>query len=239
MLQRGDTEREGNLVVVDNHMVAVLVQPDRVTLYDFARQRDKPISGLWLIEDLELGAVHLNNRGAEKLRSGQIREAIADLEVAVRLAPEFTAPYANLGVARGDVEGALAVYRRALEIDAGDPTVLNNLASLYRSVGRPEEASAAVQAADLSGASPYFLITRGDLERSQGNYRKARRLYRRAHRRAPELPDPLVALARLELERERPRAARKALDRALERDPDHPAARRLERRFSGEGRARR
>jgi uncharacterized protein HemY len=48
---------------------------------------------------------------------------------------------------------------------------------------------------------------------------------------APELPEPLVAIARLELERERPRAARQVLDRALERDPENAGARRLAERL--------
>jgi len=230
LLARGEAEREAGLVVVNNHMVAALREPGGVTLYDFARQRDRPIAGLMVIDDVWLSAVYLNNWGTEKLRRGEVREATEDLELAIRLAPGFTALYGNLGVARrigGDPEGALDVYRLALEIDPDNPTILNNLASLYHSLGREEEAAAALQAADLSGATPFVLIARGDLELAQGRARKAQRLYRRAHRMAPDLPEPLVAIARLELARDRPRAARRALDRALARDPENAAAKRL------------
>lgn len=216
LIHGGEAERDGNLVVVNDHMVAVHVESGGVAIYDFAQERDRPVSGLLLLDDLWLGAVHSNNRGTEELRAGRIPEAVEDLELATRLAPGFIAPYGNLGVARrmaGDVEGALDAYRRALEIDAGSPTILNNLAGLYRSLGRPEEAEAALKAADLSGATPFVLITRGDLERAQGRLRKALRLYRRAHRMAPDLPEPLLAIARAELERGRPRAARRALAR--------------------------
>jgi len=130
-----------------------------------------------------------------------------------------------------DPEGAFDAYRRALEIDPGNPTILNNLANLYRSLGREEEAAAALKAADLSGATPFVLVARGDLELAQGKSRKALRLYRRAHRMAPDLPEPLLAIARLELRRHRPRAARRALDRALARDPENAAAKRLEPRI--------
>jgi len=187
-----------------------------------------------LIDDVWLSAVYLNNRGTEKLRRGEVREATEDLELAIRLAPAFTALYGNLGVARriaGDPDEALDAYRRALEIDPDNPTILNNLATLYRSLGRTAEANAALQAADLSGATPFVLIARGDLERAQGHLRRALRLYRRARREGPDLPEPLVAIARLELERGRPRAARRALDQALERDPDNAAAKRLEERL--------
>jgi tetratricopeptide (TPR) repeat protein len=236
LIAHGEAEREEDVVVVNNHMVAALRRPGGLTIYDFARERDRPISGLMLIDDVWLSAVYLNNWGTEKLRRGQVQEATEDLELAIRLAPGFTAPYGNLGVARrmgGDPEGALDVYRRALEIDADNPTILNNLASLYRSLGREEEAAAALRAADLSGATPFVLIARGDLELAQGDLRKALRLYRRAHRTAPDLPEPLVAIARLELERERPHAARRALDGALERDPANAGAKRLEQRLSG------
>jgi tetratricopeptide (TPR) repeat protein len=241
LLARGEAEREEDVVVVNTHMVAALRRPDGLTIYDFARERDRPISGLMVIDDVWLSAVYLNNWGTEKLRRGEAQEAAADLELAIRLAPGFTAAYGNLGVARrraGDPGGALDVYRRALEIDADNPTILNNLASLYRSLGRVAEASAALRAADLADATPFLLIARGDLERAQGHLRKARRFYRRAHRTAPDLPEPLVAIARLELERGRPRAARRALDRALERDPENAGAKRLEQRLLGQERRR-
>lgn len=236
LISHGQAEREENMVVINNHMVAALREPGSFTIYDFSREGDRPISGLKLIDDVWLSAVYLNNWGTEKLRRGQVQEAAEDFETAIRLAPGFTALYGNLGVARrmgGDPDGALDVYRQALEIDAGNPTILNNLATLYRSLGREAEAEAALEAADLSGATPFVLIARGDLELAQGNLKKALRLYRRAHRTAPDLPEPLVAIARLELERGRPRAARKALDKALERDPDNAAAKRLEERLSG------
>lgn len=231
LLTQGEAERENDLVVINNHMVAALRRPEGVTVYDFAREGDRPVAGLEVIDDVWLSAVYLNNWGTEKLRRGQVREATEDLEMAIRLAPGFTALYGNLGVARrmgGNPEAALEAYRRALEIDPDNPTILNNLASLYRSLGREEEAAAALKAADLSGATPFVLIARGDLELAQGKTRKALRLYRRAHRMAPDLPEPLVAIARLELERDRPRAARRALDQALARDPENAAAKRLE-----------
>lgn len=236
LIAQGEAEREEDVVVVNTHMVAALRKPGTLTIYDFAREGDRPISGLTVIDDVWLSAVYLNNWGTEKLLRGEVQEARKDLELAIRLAPGFIAPYGNLGVARrmaGDAEGALDVYRRALEIDADSPTILNNLATLYHSLGREEEAAAALRAADLSGATPFVLIARGDLELAQGELKKALRLYRRAHREAPELPEPLVAIARLELERERPRAARRALDGALERDPEHAGARRLEKRLGG------
>jgi len=241
LLEQAQAERQEGFVVVNNHMVAALPEPDRVTVYDFAREGGRPIAGFRVLDDVWLSAIYLNNWGTDKLRSHQVREATEDLELAVRLAPDFTALYANLGVARrmgGDAEGALDTYRRALEIDPGNATILNNLASLYHALGREDEAASALKAADLSGATPFVLIARGDLELESGNARKALRLYRRAHRVAPDLPEPLVAIARLEIGRDHPRAARKALDHALALDPGNAAAKRLEPRLPGSSRPR-
>jgi Flp pilus assembly protein TadD len=234
LIYRGDTERDGELVVVNTHMVAVYHHSTGMMVYDFAEARERPPSSLWLIDDFWVGAIHLNNRGTEEIRAGRNESAVGFLEAAIRLAPEFTAPYSNLGVALrlgGDVEGALGAYSKALKIKPGDPTTLQNLAALYRSLGRHGEADDALRAARLSGANPFLLIARGDLERSQGHVREARALYRRAQRHGSELPEPHLALARLELEQGRLRAARRAVERALALDPEHDEVRLLQRRL--------
>jgi Tfp pilus assembly protein PilF len=230
LILRGNSEREGNLVVINTHMVALYYHSEGVTLYDFAQTRKEPIEGMSILDDLWMSAIFLNNRGVEELRAGNYDTAAAQLETAIKLVPEFLGAYGNLGVARrlqGDVDAALDVYRRALAIQARDPTILNNLASLYQSLGRHEEAQAALRAANLSNATPYLLIARGDLELSQGEGRTAMKLYKRAQRLAPDIPEPHLAIARLHWRQHRPRAARSALERALELDPDNDDALRL------------
>jgi Tfp pilus assembly protein PilF len=235
LVYRGDAERDGELVVVNTHMVAIYHHSTGMLVYDFAETRTRPPSSFWLIDDLWVGAIHLNNRGTEEIRAGRSESALGFLEAAIRLAPEFTAPYSNLGVAlrlTGDVEGALGAYATALKIKPGDPTILQNLAALYRSLGRHAEADDALRGARLSGANPFLLIARGDLERSQGHFREARALYRRAQRYGSYLPEPHLALARLELEQGRLRAARRAVERALEIDPERDDARMLQARLN-------
>lgn len=227
---RGDAEREGGLVVVNTHIVAAYVHGGKVTFYDFAQRRDAPPVGLQLIDDLWISAIFLNNRGVEALRAGNAAAAVPYFEAAVKLAPDFQAVYGNLGVARrqaGDPRGALDAYRRVLEITPRDPTVLNNVASLYQSMGQEEEARAALRAAKLSGATPFLLITRGDLELSQGNIKEALKLYRWARRMDPTLAEPLLGMARGYMARGRERAAVRVLREALEIDPDNVVARAL------------
>ena len=71
----------------------------------------------------------------------------------------------------------------------------------------------------MSDASAHVLIVRGDVELSQGKIDEALKFYRRARRMAPRLAEAYIAIARAELARSRPAAARKNLDRALAIDP--------------------
>jgi|GEM_PF-601810 len=223
LILRGDVEKEDNLVVINTHLIALYAHADGIIMYDFAEQREEPIKGLSILDDLWLTAIFLNNRGVDDLRDGDYEASIRQLTLATRLAPAFTAAYGNLGVAHrlaGNPEEALATYRRALEIESRSPTILNNLASLYRSQGREAEARAALEAADLSNASPYLLITRGDLAVAQGDPARALKYYKRARRANPRLPGPWLAIARLQLRRNNVEAARRALERAQELAPE-------------------
>ncbi len=224
------SEVEGDLVVVHTHVVAAYPFHEGLEIYDFDRARERRVVGARLLDDLELAALHENNRGVESLREGRVREAEARFETAARLSPDFAAAWGNLGVARrraGDLRGALRAYEAGLEVDPRDPGILGNLATLHRTLGDERAARAALELADLGKASPYFLVVRGDLERAQGDLRGAVRLYRRAHRRSPGLPGPLVSIAAAELERGRIARARAAARAALELDPGSEEARRV------------
>ena len=70
-------------------------------------------------------------------------------------------------------------------------------------------------------------MIRGDFELADGNFRAARRLYRRAARLGPDLPEPWIGLGRLALARRDPDRARRELERALALDPMDAYARGL------------
>lgn len=227
---RGDVEKEGELVIVNSHIVAVYEDGVDTTVFDFYTTQERSALGVRAISDVRITAIYLVNLGAHELIAGQLDQAGALLETAVTLAPDFAVAHGNLGVVRrrqGDLDGAFAAYRRAIEIDPGESTVLHNLAGLYRSVGRSDEARAALAAVEGGGRNPYLLLMRGDFELNDGNPGRALRLYRRAMRRGPTLADPRVAIARARIAMGDGRAARAALLKALELEPGHAAATRL------------
>lgn len=220
--------KRGDLVYVTTHVVAVYPLHDRFVVFDFYRTREDPTTRIRLLDDLELAALYLNNRAVDAMGAGDYASAERQLLSVVQLAPEFAAGHGNLGVLRrrrGDTEGAFDAYRKALALDPRDPSILGNLAALYRSLGREREAKEALALADLSRATPYTILARGDLEAADGRTATALALYRRAARLNSKIPDPQVSIARLSRSVGRLDDARRAARRAIKLDPENQEAR--------------
>ena len=224
------SEREGDLIVVNTHVVAVYQQAAQVTYYDFDQYRDRRPTAVRPLDDLWITALYLNNRGSDELRAGRPDQALALFEDTVRLAPEFAGGWGNLGVTRrrlGNTTGAFAAYEEALLVDPDNPTVLSNLAALYSSLGKEREARQALAVASVADASPHSLLVRGDLELAQGRAHDALSFYTRARRLDPNLGEAWLASARGALALGRERAARRYVAKALDRAPDLAEARQL------------
>lgn len=231
VLRARGSEQEGDLIVVNTHVVATLASTGENVYYDFERSRRQEPVAVRTLGDLWITALYLNNLGSDELRSGHSAAALEFFESAVKLAPDFGSAWGNLGVARrraGNISGAFDAYRQALALDPDNPTILANLAALYGSLGRREEAEAALQAANLSKASAHVLVVRGYLELTRGQVSAAHKLFKRARRMAPKAAEPLVALARAEVARGNHSGALKYLEQALEINPNHEAARSLQ-----------
>jgi Flp pilus assembly protein TadD len=224
---RGASERAGDLVMVAVRRVS---GGNTVRVYDFYPSVEESSGPLVFLDDFEVAAVRSSNVGVEHLGRSENAEARRELEIAVKLGPRIGDFWANLGLAAsraGDGRAALAAYRRGLEVDPGSPPLRQNLAALYLEQHRPAEARALLDSMDATRASPYVFLVRGDLELAGGDYKQAISHYRKAAGADPKLVEPWLAIARAELARGRPAAARKALDKALERDPRSEEALRL------------
>ncbi len=232
ILTRGSSEREGDHVITRQHMVAVRQIPGSHTVwvYDFDLSSEEPGGPLVLLDDFDVAAVRASNAGVAHLGRGENAEARRQLELAVKLSPRLGDFWANLGLAAwraGDDQGALAAFRRGLEVDPGSPPLHQNLAAFYIGQNRRAEARIVLASIDQMRASPYVFLVRGDLELAGRDFKQAIANYRKAARADPKLVEPWLAIARVELMRGRPAAARKAAEKALKRDPKSTDARRL------------
>jgi tetratricopeptide (TPR) repeat protein len=225
-----DTELEGDLMVVNTHLVAAYQGPKRTRVFDFYRsRRDTPVKAR-MLDDMDLNAIYLNNVAVERLRDDAPGEAVALLEAAVALSPRLPAAYANLGVARrraGDEQGALDAYFTGLSIAPNHPRLLNNLTSLYRARAIENGAKPEARPVASAEATPAEVLARADDDLARGNTERAMQLYKRAHRMDKTLSAPLVGIARMQILDGKLKAARKTLTAALENDPGDQGAREL------------
>ena len=121
----------------------------------------------------------------------------------------------------GDIEGALALYRRTIEFDPGFGDAYNNLAILLNTQGK-ELASVAClrRAVALGPASMVLYANLGNYLRRIGRYEEATAALDRALEMAPEQPEVLYRYALLLDEIGQSERAIDLLDRAIAARPD-------------------
>jgi tetratricopeptide (TPR) repeat protein len=133
------------------------------------------------------------------LHTGRLAPAIAAFQSSIRLAPDGSYGYSNLGAAyyqQGDLARAAAQFQKALEIEP-QSSLYSNLATLYFAQGLyPQAAQAYEQALELPGGANSYLLwgNLGDTCRflPEGGARS-----REAYTRALQLlADPLRAAPR-------------------------------------------
>jgi predicted O-linked N-acetylglucosamine transferase (SPINDLY family) len=140
-----------------------------------------------------------HQRGLELLRGNQPALAIVELEQAVKLDPANAVYLNHLGNARkaaGDLQGALASYRRALEAAPAYVSARYNLGLVLRDLNRTEEAELHflwIHERDPGDVDVLFNLA--DICAAQSRFEDSARLYRAAVDRAPEDPYLWLGLA--------------------------------------------
>jgi tetratricopeptide (TPR) repeat protein len=114
---------------------------------------------------------------------------------------------------------AIALYNRALALDADDPDALVARAATYHRLGRLDEALADYdRAIALKGTTPEALNNRGCVHRDRGDLERALTDVEDALRLAPTDAVAHVSLAEVQAARGEWEAAVSALERAIELD---------------------
>src|SRR6202142_3152491 len=116
-------------------------------------------------------------RGLAYLDRGDTTHAIADLNRAIALAPDFAPAYQNRGnawYARGNYGHAIADYDAAIKLDPNSPSLYVNRATVRRDLGNADGALEDFQKAiGLGGESARLYGGRGQLYLRQHDYARA------------------------------------------------------------------
>ncbi|MFL6675973.1 MAG: tetratricopeptide repeat protein [Massilia sp.] len=196
----GTWSRNGGLYLVSSHVNLSLGQrlaerlhstSDRENLLtiDFLPPEDASRYRTWPLDESDIVAMYMNNRAAEALVGGRIDDAYWWARAAVTQQPRASLAYNTLGVVyqrKGDMARAERVYRAALEVEAENLVVMQNLAPTLAAQGKFEEARALEQRiAAIQPAPPFHYFNQGMQAFKEGDYQKAKALFEREVRRGP------------------------------------------------------
>ena len=224
--------REGDLVVVSDHIVVGYGSPIDRVIFDFSESAgSKEYRFIHNVSDLTAIAMFHSNRGAEALQLGNTDVALDWLRKAVRVDADLANAWINLGVAlrrQGDVSGAEAAYKKSLEIDPRIYSAYHNLTSLLHAEGRSKEAEAYQHAlARAPSRNPYTYLSLGDISFIGGRLDEAEKFYRRAINLDDAIAEGYAAMGQLMISYGDLRRARRMLRKAEKIETANPRTERL------------
>lgn len=225
--RQGWSYRQG-MVVSHGHIVAGLRIAGALETFDFLPYQPRTYHDLVALDDRQAVARFYNNLGAEALLTGDLVAAREHLDLVATLAPDFVDGMSNRGVclARlGQLDEALLLYRRGLDLDPANLAVMSNAARLHQQLGHAREAEALLaRVRETRRASPYFYLYQGERALAEDELDVALTHLKEALRLDSELPEVHLGLVKLYLALGELERARHHLRRALSLDPTHPEA---------------
>lgn len=130
------------------------INPEHKKAQDYidAQKYDKALSAF--NEALKKAPNHpdiLSHRGVCYLHLNQKKNCLDDLHLSLQLQPDYSYRYASLAYAKdyfGDIDGAIAAYEKAIELDPEDAVAYNNLGLLQEKKGYQQKAQRQFEKAD-------------------------------------------------------------------------------------------
>ncbi len=175
------------------------------------------------LSDAEAEAQYYNNHGANALVKNDLARAFAYFVKAIRIAPDTSYIWSNLGVAynrNGQIEDAKQAYYAALEIKPAETVALNNLHTIYLEEGdlvRAEKVRSRVERHRRK--NPYYLHHFSAQAVEEQRYEDAIKLLNRAIKMNGTVYQFHYALARSLFLSGDNKAAQRSLDRAIQLAP--------------------
>ena len=170
--------------LVSMHVNAVVQDARSEYVVDVSGAKRAKWARIRKLSDAEAEAQYYNKRGADALVKNDLARAFAYLVKAIRIAPDTSYIWSNLGVVynrNGQAEDAKRAYAVALEINPAEIVALNNLYTIYVHEGdlvRAERLSSRVERHRLK--NPYYLHRLSSQALDERRYEDAIALLKRA-----------------------------------------------------------
>lgn len=146
---------------------------------DLEMRRYKPHYEQHIIDEDQIAAQYYSNRGMELANAGDTRAAFLNLRKALILDKKASYIWNNLGSfyrRLGYLPMAEAVYLHGWELNAKDPSIMHNLAGLYKDLGNDERSAFFLEKVKRHReANPYYQYQLArDLISEKQDYQQAR-----------------------------------------------------------------
>ena len=219
---RPEWHRIGERVAVRLHVnVHVKTRDGGEFMIDIDPLSRSEVAGARLMTDEEGLALYHNNLAITALAEERPAEAWQEIVRGLREAPALSQLWVNLGAIYrfvGQDAEAERAYFRALEIDRGDRSAMNNLVVLYEHQGRDDEASFWLdRLARYRDRNPYYHASLGDAAMREGDWDAAVEHYSRARRLQPDDGQLIYSQGVAEYRRGNLKAAERLVSRAIEK----------------------
>lgn len=173
-------ERRDGLELAMGHVNIAIGPPERPGIWyviDFQPDPGTDRSQRTVLDEARIVAMVHNNRAAEALGAGRLREAWWSARAAVDIDPRHADAWNTLAVVlqrQGDPVQAERVLRHTLAVDADHAAAMSNLAGLLAGRGQIEEAAVwRTRQARLGPTRPFALIDEGIAALDAGDARRA------------------------------------------------------------------
>ena len=212
--------RHGDLIFNELHVVAAIqVNALNTVVADFAPEMHFGAIHIRPITEARFRALFHSNRAVELMQADSPEAAIPEAEASLRDDPASGIGWNTYGViqqALGNQAKAEQAFLRAIEIDPRNGVACGNLESLYRNLGRIEEADRyRALSLTLRDQDPYFHAFLAKEALDSNRLDTALDQINRALRIQKMEPDFYLILAQAEFNRGRRDSAAKAVEKAI------------------------
>ncbi len=219
---RPEWTRMGERVAVRLHVNSVvhLSRNDRF-MVDIDPLPSRNITGSRELSDADALALYHNNIAMDALADEDLTQAWLRAARSLQLSPGMALLWTNIGAIyrrAGQHREAEWAYLHALDLDSGERSAMNNLMVLYQLQGREEErAHWASRVERHRESNPYYHAWLGDQAGEEGDWRAALGHYKDALELQPEDANLHFAAGLIYEQLDRPRAAQRYVEQAIER----------------------